>query len=260
MTALYPLLQQELTSLLLESARIAGLVIVAPLAWVRAPQRVKVGLVLMLVMVVHGRAATEPLPGHVLGTAWAVGTEIGLGIAMGLVVRAVVAIAEVCGDAVSPLLGLGVAHMFDGSGSSSQVLLAAIFRYMVILLALLVGLHRVVLSELLCSFDVVPVGRVASPALAFPTVLGLTVRTIESGVRIGLPMLAILFMTQLALAFVARAAPQLQIFSVGFAVTLAVGLGVLILFLPDMARGFTGELSWVGPKIEELIGTLGKAP
>jgi flagellar biosynthesis protein FliR len=67
-------------------------------------------------------------------------------------------------------------------------------------------------------------------------------------------------MTQIALAFVARAAPQMQVFNVGFAVMLAVGLFLLAAILPDVSRGFIIELSQIGPRIEAILSTLGARP
>ena len=66
-----------------------------------------------------------------------------------------------------------------------------------------------------------------------------------------------LFITQLGLAFVARAAPAMQIFNVGFAVTLAVGGFVLVFVLPDIADELGAEFSHVGVRFERLLDAFG---
>ena len=82
-----------------------------PPGWLNAPMRVRGALVLMLGFVVHGASRSELVPPAFLEFSWVLVTEFMLGIAMGLVVRFVVAMAEVAAEAIAPMLGLGVAHI-----------------------------------------------------------------------------------------------------------------------------------------------------
>lgn len=257
MIALEGLLRAEIAVFLLECARITGVIIIAPLAWVTAPARVKIALVLMLAFVVHGLSNQAVAPVSAFEAGLSLCSEFAVGIAMGLVVRIVVAIAEMCGDFVSPAIGLGVAASFDPTTHQNQSVIANILRHLMIFVALIIGVHRVVLGGLLTGFRLLPVGTANAPGHLLPIFVKLSSRAIESGVRIALPLVAILYMTQLALAFIARAAPQIQVFNVGFAVMLAVGLFILAAILPDISRSFIIELSQVGPKLEEILGTLG---
>jgi flagellar biosynthetic protein FliR len=79
---------------------------------------------------------------------------------------------------------------------------------------------------------------------------------LEAGVRIAIPVLSVLFLTQVALAFISRAAPAMQIFSVGFAVTLAVGAVVLIFAVPDIGHRMIAEFSKVGQHVESILVAL----
>lgn len=84
----------------------------------------------------------------------------------------------------------------------------------------------------------------------------LVATAISSGIRIAIPVLALLFITQVALAFISRAAPAMQIFSVGFAVTLTVGAVALILILPDIGRELIVEMSYVGRQLEQVAAAM----
>ena len=90
-------------------------------------------------------------------------------------------------------------------------------------------------------------------------VLAMTSEALATGVRIAIPFIAILFMTQIALAFISRAAPAMQIFSIGFAVTMATGALVMVLVLPDLGYELLGEVSRSGGKIETLLAALDHA-
>jgi flagellar biosynthetic protein FliR len=240
----------------LECARIAGLVIVAPLAWLNAPNRVRIALVLLLAFVVHGASTAALVPATILQATWTLFTEFAFGAAMGLVVRFVVATVEVAGETIAPMLGLGVAHIFDVSSHSSQNVLTTILRYTAILIALVTGAHRVVLEALLGGFKIVPVGTLQAPSQSLKVIWELSNSVLLVGVRLALPMVAVLFIVQVTLAFVSRAAPQLQVFSVGFALATAVGLATLILVFPDLTRGMIVEFSQMSSHLERLLSDM----
>jgi flagellar biosynthesis protein FliR len=63
----------------------------------------------------------------------------------------------------------------------------------------------------------------------------------------------VLLVTQVALAFVSRAAPAMQVFSIGFAVTTAVGALLLITTLPDFGYDVAAEMSRAGERIEAIV-------
>jgi flagellar biosynthesis protein FliR len=254
------ILRTELSLFLLECGRIAGVVMVAPLAWSHAPNRIRVVLVLLLALVAHGLSVSAEAPESPVLVASALATELAIGLVMGLVVRFVVAIAEVCGEVMSPAMGLGMASAFDPTTQSHQSQIASILRHLVILVALIGGVHRVLLGGLLAGFRVLPVGSAGNASLALPSLIQLSSVVIASGVRIALPLVAILYMTQIALAFIARAAPQMQVFNVGFAVMLGVGLAVFALILPDVSRAFVIELSQVAMRLEGSLVLLGAKP
>jgi flagellar biosynthetic protein FliR len=165
--------------------------------------------------------------------------------------------AEVAAEATAPMLGLGVAQLFDSASRTNQNILTSILRNLCILIALAIGVHRLLLEAVLSSFRFVPAGSARVPAAGFGTLWELSGQVLLVGARIALPMIAILFIVQITLAFVSRAAPQLQIFSVGFAVATAAGLTTLVLVLPDISRGFIVEYSKVTAHLERLLGEAG---
>ena len=130
-------------------------------------------------------------------------------------------------------------------------------RNVSVLIALATGAHRALLEALLGGFRAIPVGGVIAPANSLKMICDLSSSVLLVGVRLALPMLAVLFIVQVTLAFVSRAAPQLQVFSVGFAIATAVGLTTLVLIFPDITRGFVVEYSQVTAHIERLYSDVG---
>lgn len=247
------LLRAEAGTFALETVRISGVVIAAPLAWLAAPLRVRAALVLLLAFAAHAEVGAELSSRPIEQMAFAVGSEFMLGLGIGFVVRLFVAVAEMAADHIAPMMGIGAAQLFDPQTKSMQNVLATLLRNFAVLLGLVAGLHRVVLGGVLASFRVVPVGSLQNPALETPVILAMTSEALATGVRLAIPFIAILFMTQIALAFISRAAPAMQVFSIGFAVTMATGGLVLILVLPDMGYELLAEVARSGDKIETLL-------
>jgi flagellar biosynthetic protein FliR len=108
-----------------------------------------------------------------------------------------------------------------------------------------VGLHRLVIGATLASFRALPVGSLIAFQAYGGTFAALGGVLLETGLRLAMPVVAVLLMTQIALAFISRAAPQIQIFSIGFAVTLAVGGFVVFATLPDLGSELAVEMSRV---------------
>lgn len=124
------------------------------------------------------------------------------------------------------------------------------------LLGVLVGLHRVVIGAVLGSFHAVPAGSVHSATNLTEMVLVMSGEALVTGVKLAIPLIAVLLVTQVALAFVSRAAPAMQVFSIGFAVTTAVGAILLIVTLPDFGYDVVADMSHVGERIEAMVLSL----
>jgi len=243
----------EVAVFVLETTRISGVIIAAPLAWSSAPAQARVGLTLALALAIHGVWQPSLHALDIVAVVSAVPVELLIGLAMGLVVRFALAAVQVAADVFAPMLGFGVASLFDPHAEVTETPLTQMLRQLAVLLALILGLHRVALGALLESFRVLPIGAVLRAGGAAEGLLEASSAAMVSGARLAMPIVAVLLATQVALAFVSRAAPAMQIFSVGFAVTLICGGTVLVLALPDMATSIVEDLSHVGPRIERAL-------
>jgi flagellar biosynthesis protein FliR len=175
-----------------------------------------------------------------------------------MVVRVTLSSADVAADAIGPLFGLGVPSVYDPMTLTQSSVLVRIMGLMITLVAVLVGLHRVALGSILASFHVLPVGSVVDPSVAAMPLLRMVASAVSLGLRLALPMVAVLLMTHIALAFISRASPSMQIFSIGFAASLVVGTIVFVGALPDLITTMSADLSAVGPRIEGVISVLMK--
>jgi flagellar biosynthetic protein FliR len=227
----------ELALAALELSRLSGVVAVSPIPWSNTPKRVKAGLLIFLLAVVHGKGQSPVTA--IESPLWAaehISTELIVGLSIGMVVRLSIAAAEIAGSALALPMGFTAAQAFDPTIGSTDSVLTRLFRHLALLLAVITGLHRVMLGTLLSSFHLLPVGTATHLEATFPLFLELSAHVLRVGVQLALPLLSILLMANVALGFVARAAPTMQIFNVGFAVLLATGAAVLLISLPDLSH------------------------
>jgi flagellar biosynthetic protein FliR len=254
MNGLELLLRNEAALLVLEAIRISGMIIIAPLGFTQAPTRVKAALTVLLTLAAHGDFGQIPVSeAPVLGLAFSAANEFVLGLAIGAVPRLIIAAVEVAGEEIAPMMGLGVAQIFDPTSHATQNAITSILRNLAVLLGVLVGLHRVVIAAVIGSFRAVPAGSIHSVSNLTEMMMTLTNDAIVTGIKMSIPILAVLLVTQVALAFVSRAAPAIQVFSIGFAVTTGVGALLLILILPDFGYDVVAEMSRAGERIESLV-------
>lgn len=251
------LMRTEALTFGLEAARLSGLLIAAPLAWTFLPARARAGLVLLLTFFMHGVVPRPDLEAvDILHLSGLTASEFLVGIALGFVARLVLATTEIAADAIAPTMGLSAAQLVDPSLGGQGTVLTKLLRYFGILFALSAGLHHMLLAAVFHSFSVFPIGSMIHPELLAEDMIDLTARALSSGVRLALPILAILFIAQIALAFVARAAPAMQIFAIGFAVTLGTGAVLWVAFAPEIAGALTELARGAEPTLLRVLSHL----
>jgi flagellar biosynthetic protein FliR len=221
--------------------RVLAVFTVAPVISSRAfPVRARIALAFVIALA--AQASLPPQPVINLNGSEALGAvvqQIGIGLAIGFVVRLVFAAFELAGDVVGFQMGLNFAAFFDPALNTQSSATARFFGYMASLLFVVLNGHLMVLMAVVRSFEVFPVNQNFLEALRLMKLYSLGGELFASGFWIALPMLGMLMFTNLALGIISRVAPQMNIFAVGFPITLTVGLVGMAITLPMLDRPFT---------------------
>ncbi|HBU29764.1 MAG: flagellar biosynthetic protein FliR [Thiobacillus sp. GWE1_62_9] len=238
--------------------RILGLIMVAPVFGHRAvPGRVKIGLGVFIALIVS--PALPPMPDVGLGSwhgLFILVQQFLIGMAIGFIMRIVFAAVEAAGEIVGLQMGLGFASFFDPQSAGQTLVLGRFFNMLAVLVFLAVNAHLLLLGVLVDSFQSLPISPQPLAAAGFYTVAGFGSTVFAVGLQLALPLIAILLMTNLALGILTRSAPQLNIFAIGFPITLGVGLIVLDLTLPYFAPQFERVFQNAFEATTTLIRTL----
>jgi flagellar biosynthetic protein FliR len=217
--------------------RILGLIATAPLFGNLAiPVRVKAGLGVMLALVIAPAVpklpATDPMSFSGLLILM---QELVIGLAMGFAMRIVFAAVEMAGEITGLTMGFGFATFFDPQTRARTSAIAQFLALLTLMIFLALNMHLAMLATLADSFVTLPISDAPAGVEGARQIANWGGVIFASGVQLALPLIAALLLTNITLGILTRAAPQLNLFGIGFPITLGVGFIVLMLVLPYLA-------------------------
>ncbi len=229
-----------IAALLWPLTRILGLISVAPLFGnVSVPARVKISLGILLALIIAPTVPAMPAMDPISSTGFLIlMQQLLIGLTMGFAMRIVFAGVEMAGEITGMTMGLGFASFFDPQTRARTSAISQFLALLILMIYLATNLHLVVLSTLAKSFELLPItGSFVSTAGLFEIVKW-GGRIFSAGVQLSLPMVAALLITNIALGILTRAAPQLNIFGIGFPITIGVGFIMIGVVLPYLMNPF----------------------
>ena len=227
-----------IAGLLWPLTRILGLITAAPLfgnSSFPVSAKVALGVMLALIMapLIPAVPAADPMS---LAGFLILLQEMLIGLAMGFAMRIVFAAIEMAGEISSLTMGLGFASFFDPLTKGRSSAISQFLALIATMAFLAVNAHLVLLSALAESFITMPISATPMSTGAPYELVRWGGHIFHAGLQLSLPIVAALLITQVALGILTRAAPQLNIFGIGFPITLGVGLLVLSMVIPYMGE------------------------
>ena len=150
--------------------------------------------------------------------------QVGIGLAIGFTVRLIFAALELAGEVVGFQMGLGFASFFNPALNNQSSAVGRFYGQLAAFLFVVMNGHLIVLMAVIKSFDAFPLDQNFLEALKKMKLYELGTDLFASALWIALPVIGMLMFANLALGIVSRVAPQMNIFAIGFPVTLTVGL------------------------------------
>lgn len=217
-------------------SRILALAISAPVIGNPVyPLRVKIGLALLITFIVV--PTLNPMPQLEPGSAAGLlilAQQIAVGLAMGLAMRIVFTAVEMAGEIAGLQMGLGFAIFYDPQNIGHIPVVGQFLGLLTTLVFLAMNGHLLMISALVESFHALPITAGPLGSSGWRALAEWGGEIFLAGLLLAMPLIAALLITNLALGILTRAAPQLNIFAVGFPLTLLIGFLVLALVLPYM--------------------------
>lgn len=229
-----------ITPMFLLGVRLGGLMTFAPfLGSVSIPAKVKAGLTFVLTALlapIYSARMPHVMPENMVAV---VGGELMIGLGMGLTLELVFESARFAGQILGFQFGYSLVNVIDPQ-SNVEISVLNFFHYTVLLLIFLQGnVHHWLFRLLVQSFDTVKPGTVIVSHQAMLMLLEGTGHIFVMGLQLAAPPLIVTIMTDVAMAFMAKASPQLPVLSVGLPVKMLSGYAAIwssVVFWPAMAN------------------------
>ena len=202
----------------------------------QVPVRVKIGLAFILTAIIAPTLYIQPN----LEIASAIGLVVLLeqilaGLAIGFTMVMIFSAVEMCGELAGMQMGLGFASFYDPINSSYSPVISQFLSTLATLAFLGMNGHLYVVEALADSFHTFPISASVPHAEALHTIVVWGGSIFSFALQLSMPVIGALLITNLALAVLTRSAPQLNIFQIGFPITLGVGFAALLLTIPFFA-------------------------
>jgi flagellar biosynthesis protein FliR len=236
--------------------RVGGFVLAAPaLSETVIPGRIKIVMSLSLGFLMAPLAQIPAALSIFSGAGLlAAAQELLIGVAIGMVVQLAFEALIFAGQTISMTMGLGFATLVDPQRGANTTVLGQMFMIFGILTYLAINGHLVLLGALAESFHSLPIGggHIDGNFLLSVAVWG--ARVFQSGLLIALPAMIALVIVNLAIGVVTRTAPQLNLFGIGFTITLLCGFFVLIVGLEGIMTSIGNLINGALTAVDELVG------
>jgi flagellar biosynthetic protein FliR len=244
----------QVASLLLVLLRCTGFVVTAPILGHRTvPRTVKAGLIVVLAIALVRGAEVAPGAAPLLVAA---PIELLIGITLGLSMALAFTAIETIARLVSIQMGLSIGAVFDPVGGESSTPLGPLFAIMSGLLFLTLNLHLAILEVLAGSFASLPIGG-EWPAGLFGAAAQLVALALELAARVAMPLALVLLLTELAVALISRAIPQVNVFFLGLPLKILLGIALIALSVPTILAGMARIFQFVLDGVDHAVATAG---
>lgn len=206
------------------------------------PKRIRLLLAVVVTVVMMPHIELLPVADFLsISAAILIIKQILIGLCMGFVLQLLVQMFIVGGQVIAMQSGLGFASMIDPANGASIPMVAQFYMLLVTLIYLSLNGHLIILEMLAQSFQTLPLSAELSSKL-FWDISGLLSWVFQGAIYIALPIIISMLVINLSLGVLARSAPQLNIFAIGFPITLTLGLCLIYMDLNSINYHFHEEL------------------
>ncbi|GAA4651924.1 flagellar biosynthetic protein FliR [Kistimonas scapharcae] len=211
--------------------RLGSALMIMPLTSDLVPATLRLVIAIALVLPIFP-TITLPQPGIAAFSAEAMlitAGELLTGLVLGFIPALYLSLFALAGNLVAMQMGLGMAQLNDPVGGISVPALSHFYQFGALTLFIAMNGHGVVFSILLESYQTLPTGSFTPLQTLLPTLVKQAAWLFSAGLLLALPAIFSLLIVSLALGFLTRAAPQLNMMSIGFPATLLAGLIILLI-------------------------------
>lgn len=237
-------INQNLDLFILMFVRVSALIISSPIFGRKTiPNILKIGLCLFITYIVFAAYSpkTPPQYSGVAEFAMLIIKELLFGLVVGYVTTLFFSLVQTSGAVMDMQMGFGMVNVFDVQSNISVPVTGNLFNIVLLITFFGVNGHLKLIYLLKSTFTQIPVGTTTlNPALGLAA-LDVFILAFVLAVNVAMPLIAAGLLGEIALGFIVRAVPQMNVFVVGIPLKIILGFMVLMLILPIFVN-FTGVI------------------
>ncbi len=256
MISILEITQTQIEVFLLSLFRSAGIMAIAPIFSQRTfPIQLRFAFSMLIAILIFPFVTSHDivLPSGLWALLGVGVTEFLMGALIGFMFYLLLVAVQFAGGIIGFQVGFAIVNVIDPVTSENVSIIGQFQFLLATLLFLTMNGHHAILSGMVDSFRLVPLGRVAFQFAGAAELARLSAGVFILAVKIASPVMLALFLTDTALGVVARTVPQMNVFIVGFPLKIAIGLLVVGLTLPIFAYVFQGSVARLQDSLSGLI-------
>jgi len=258
-------LLQSLPVFLLIFCRITAFFVVVPVFSSQGvPITFKIGISFFVALVVFSANGTGITIPQDFSYILLIMKEVLIGLLLGFIGYLMFMAIQTAGSFIDIQIGFGIANVIDPMTGTSAPILGN-FKYMIALLMFLsMNGHHHLLDAIVYSYKWVPMNNDLFLGMIDGSLSEFLVRTFAQSFvlafQMSAPLVTALFLTDVGLAFLARTAPQYNVFVIGVPLKIIIGIALLLVLMPGLAVLFQNLFDIMFESMENLLGLMGKSP
>jgi flagellar biosynthetic protein FliR len=239
---------------LIEPSLLVGfcLMLVRSTAWVTIcppfnmpaiPVRVRIGFAVAMSIVLAGKVGAEVQSVETPSLVGAMFTQLLAGFALGFFVYMIFSVVQSAGELIDLQVGFSLGGVIDPLSGNNATPIGRLHQLLGLAILFAINGHIMVARAFIRSVEVAPLGSLDLARLA-ESLAKLFAVLLAASIEIALPVLTALFCTEVALGLLGKAAPQLNILVIGFAVKSLIAFGLLgatLVLLPEAVESLLGR-------------------
>lgn len=220
---------------------------------IQIPNSVRVGLGVVITFLLYRLVPSVPLAANLVDLGFAVVAQVLLGLIVGFVASLVFTGIQFAGEVLDLQIGFAVANVVSPQTQEQVTILGVLELTLASLIYLTSGAHLLLIQGIAGSFHLVPLPYINfDPSVAGNATLFFA-HAFVIAMRIAAPASLVVVLVNVALAFMARVAPQMNVFVVGFPMQIGLGLIVLAFSMPLLGYVLPPVFDQVGHQMDTIM-------
>ncbi len=241
--------------------RVGGVFLTAPIiSSETVPRMIRVYLAFLMTLILFNVIPPINYPTN-LNVAFyflIVAKELMVGLLLGVVPRVMFAAIDFAGTVIGFQMGFSMANVVDPQTSATVSIIASFKTLIATLLFVTVDGHHIFIEALAASYQKIPIGGFLFNEGKVQILIELTATIFSIGLQLGAPIIVALLFTNVMMGFTARSIPNLNVFVVGFPLTILLGMVFLVTGMPFLTQSISQQFLSTRQGVIDLLSVMAK--